>query len=106
MGESSAIDADNKNIANVVASKKEEEKGDVFDNILKKIFDKIKSKETQIGVKELYAFKKDHPNVDTERFMNESSATFQAIILNQLKRLQASEEAAAATAAAVTDVSL
>ena len=38
--------------------------------------------------------------------MNESSATFQAFILNQLKRLQASEEAAAATAAAVTDVSL
>ena len=104
--ESSAIDADNNNIANVVASKKEEEKGDVFDNILKKIFDKIKSKETQIGVKELYAFKKAHPNVDTERFMNESSATFQAFILNQLKRLQASEEAAAATAAAVTDVSL
>ena len=41
----------------------------------------------QIGVKELYAFKKAHPNVDTERFMNESSATFQAFILNQLKQI-------------------
>eukprot|EP00944_MAST-04C_sp_MAST-4C-sp1_P015450 g15450.t1 len=64
-----------------------------FDDVLKKIFDKIKSKESQTGVKELFVFKQHHPDVDTEPYMKESSAAFQTFIRNQLKRLQDADDA-------------
>ncbi len=78
-------------LSDAVKTTNEKEKVGSFDSILKKIFDKIKSKETQSGVKELYEFKKEHPNIDTEPYMNESSSTFQTFILNQLKRLEAAD---------------
>ena len=48
-------------------------------------FDKIKSKESQTGVKELFVFKQHHPDVDTEPYGKESSTDFQTLIRNQLK---------------------
>ena len=65
--------------------------------MLKKIFDKIKSKESQTGVKELFVFKQHHPDVDTEPYMKESSTAFQTFIRNQLKRLQDADGASASS---------
>ena len=48
-------------------------------------------------MKELFIFKRHHPDVDTEPFMKESSAAFQTFIRNQLKRLQDADGASASS---------
>ena len=78
-------------------SKSDGESAGNFDVVLKKIFDKIKSKESQTGVKELFVFKQHHPDVDTEPYMKESSTAFQTFIRNQLKRLQDMDGASASS---------
>ena len=69
------------------------------DEVLKRIFQNISSKDSRNGVRELYEFKRQHPNVDVEPYMKTASVVFQKFIRTQLNRLEAKDRTAGATSA-------
>merc|ERR1712100_454611 len=60
----------------------------ITDQVLKRIFQNISSKDSRNGVRELYEFKRQHPNVDVEPYMKTASAVFQKFSRTQLNRLE------------------
>ena len=81
----------------VITKDESDEKQISHDETLKRIFQNISSKDSRNGVRELYEFKRQHPNVDVEPYMKTASAVFQKFIRTQLNRLEIKNKVSAAT---------